>query len=74
MEAPPPETLCSRDLHRRHQREVTFLSALRLYLRSKEVLPSLPKNPPEIDTAQTNHVGGRAGFPLAVNQTAAEET
>lgn len=38
-------------------------TSLRLYLESKEALPGLPKDPPEIDTAQTKYVGGKVGFP-----------
>ena len=38
--------------------------ALILYLWSKEVLPKLPKNPAEIDIAQTKHVWvGELAFP-----------
>lgn len=48
--------------------------ALRLYLGSKETLPNAPENPPEIDTAQTKRVGGKAGFPEATEQPAEQET
>lgn len=38
--------------------------ALTLYLGAKEALPNPPKNPPEIDTAQTKHVWvGKLAFP-----------